>query len=113
MNRDIVGRFEQLLDSYFADGRAQQEGLPSVRYCAEALCLSPNYFGDLIKKETGKTAQEYIQFKLIETAKDRLLDPVRTVGQVAYELGFQYPQHFTRLFKKITGLTPNAYRTQN
>ncbi len=113
VNRDIVGRFEQLLDSYFADGRAQQEGLPSVRYCAEALCLSPNYFGDLIKKETGKTAQEYIQFKLIETAKDRLLDPVRTVGQVAYELGFQYPQHFTRLFKKITGLTPNAYRTQN
>lgn len=112
VNRDIVSRFEHLLDDYFADGRAQQEGLPTVKFCAEALFLSPNYFGDLIKKETGKTAQEYIQLKLIETAKDRLLDPARTVGQVAYELGFQYPQHFTRLFKKVTGQTPNEYRTQ-
>lgn len=112
VNRDIVSRFEHLLDDYFADGRAQQEGLPTVKFCAEALFLSPNYFGDLIKKETGKTAQEYIQLKLIETAKDRLLDPARTVGQVAYELGFQYPQHFTRLFTKVTGQTPNEYRTQ-
>ena len=69
-------------------------------------------FAHLIKKETGKTAQEYIQLKLIDAAKDRLLDPSRTVGQVAYELGFQYPQHFTRLFKKVTGQTPNAYRTR-
>ena len=112
VNRDIVSRFEHLLDDYFADGRAQQEGLPTVKSCAEALFLSPNYFGDLIKKETGKTAQEYIQRKLIDAAKDRLLDPSRTVGQVAYELGFQYPQHFTRLFKKVTGQTPNDYRTR-
>ena len=112
VNRDIVSRFEHLLDDYFADGRAQQEGLPTVKSCAEALFLSPNYFGDLIKKETGKTAQEYIQLKLIDAAKDRLLDPSRTVGQVAYELGFQYPQHFTRLFKKVTGQTPNDYRTR-
>ena len=112
VHRDIVSRFEHLLDDYFADGRAQQEGLPTVKSCAEALFLSPNYFGDLIKKETGKTAQEYIQLKLIDAAKDRLLDPSRTVGQVAYELGFQYPQHFTRLFKKVTGQTPNDYRTR-
>ena len=112
VNRDIVSRFEHLLDDYFADGRAQQEGLPTVKSCAEALFLSPNYFGDLIKKETGKTAQEYIQLKLIDAAKDRLLDPSRTVGQVAYELGFQYPQHFTRLFKKVTGQTPTDYRTR-
>ena len=112
VNRDIVSRFEHLLDDYFADGRAQQEGLPTVKSCAEALFLSPNYFGDLIKKETGKTAQEYIQLKLIDAAKGRLLDPSRTVGQVAYELGFQYPQHFTRLFKKVTGQTPNDYRTR-
>lgn len=75
------------------------------------MCLSPNYFGDLIKKETGKSAQEYIQLKLIATAKERILAPNKTIGQVAYELGFQYPQHFTRLFKKITGLTPNEYRS--
>ena len=112
VHRDIVSRFEHLLDDYFADGRAQQEGLPTVKSCAEALFLSPNYFGDLIKKETAKTAQEYIQLKLIDAAKDRLLDPSRTVGQVAYELGFQYPQHFTRLFKKVTGQTPNDYRTR-
>ena len=86
--------------------RAQREGLPSVKWCAGELCLSPNYFGDLIKKETGKSAQEYIQLKLIATAKERILAPDKTIGQVAYELGFQYPQHFTRLFKKITGLTP-------
>ena len=112
VHRDIVSRFEHLLDDYFADGRAQQGGLPTVNSGAEALFLSPNYFGDLIKKETGKTAQEYIQLKLIDAAKDRLLDPSRTVGQVAYELGFQYPQHFTRLFKKVTGQTPNDYRTR-
>lgn len=77
------------------------------------MCLSPNYFGDLIKKETGKSAQEYIQLKLIATAKERILAPDKTIGQVAYELGFQYPQHFTRLFKKITGLTPTNTGRRN
>lgn len=111
VNHDILARFERLLDDYFAGDRAQREGLPSVKWCAGELCLSPNYFGDLIKKETGKSAQEYIQLKLIATAKERILAPNKTIGQVAYELGFQYPQHFTRLFKKITGLTPNEYRS--
>ena len=111
VNHDILARFERLLDDYFAGDRAQREGLPSVKWCAGELCLSPNYFGDLIKKETGKSAQEYIQLKLIATAKERILAPDKTIGQVAYELGFQYPQHFTRLFKKITGLTPNEYRS--
>ena len=111
VNHDILARFERLLDDYFAGDRAQREGLPSVKWCAGELCLSPNYFGDLIKKETGKSAQEYIQLKLIATAKERILAPNKTIGQVAYELGFQYPQHFTHLFKKITGLTPNEYRS--
>lgn len=111
VNHDILARFERLLDDYFAGDRAQREGLPSVKWCAGELCLSPNYFGDLIKKETGKSAQEYIQLKLIATAKERILAPNKTIGQVAYELGFQYPQHFTRLFKKITSLTPNEYRS--
>lgn len=112
VNRDVLTRFESLLDDYFARGRTQREGLPTVRFCAGELCLSPNYFGDLVKKETGKTAQEYIQFKLIDLAKERVLDPGKTIGQVAYELGFLYPQHFTRLFKKVVGQTPNEYRMQ-
>ena len=83
-----------------------------MKYCANELCLSPNYFGDLIKKETGQTAQEYIQRYIIELSKERILNPNKTIGQVAYELGFQYPQHFTRMFKRTIGLTPNEYRVQ-
>ena len=112
VNRDVLTRFERLLDDYFAGDRALRDGLPSVRFFAGELCLSPNYFGDLVKKETGKTSQEYIQLKLIGVAKERMMDPAKTISQVAYELGFQYPQHFTRLFKKVTGCTPNEYRTQ-
>lgn len=111
VNHDVLTRFERLLDDYFNDDRAQREGVPTVKYCAGELCLSPNYFGDLVKKETGKTAQEYIQLKLIDVAKNRILDPAKSIGQVAYELGFQYPQHFTRLFKRITGRTPVEYRS--
>lgn len=111
-NHDILTRFERLLDDYFTGEQASSNGLPSVKQCANELCLSPNYFGDLIKKETGKTAQEYIQFRLIDIAKERILDPSKSLSQVAYELGFQYPQHFTRLFKKNVGQTPNEYRTQ-
>ena len=110
VNSDLLIRFETLLDAYFSSDRPQSEGLPSVKYFAEQLHLSANYFGDLVKKETGKTAQEYIQLKLIGTAKERLLDPAKTISEVAYELGFQYPQHFTRLFKKVVGRTPNEYR---
>ena len=112
VNHDVLTRFERLLDNYFNDGQAQRDGIPTVKYCAGELCLSPNYFGDLVKKETGKTAQEYIQLKLIAVAKDRILDPEKTIGQVAYELGFHYPQHFTRLFKKIVGRTPVEYRSR-
>lgn len=112
VNHDILVRFERLLTDYFASERTQHEGLPTVRQCAGELCLSPNYFGDLVKRETGKTAQEYIHLKLVEAAKERLLDPQKSIGQVAYELGFQYPQHFTRLFRRQTGLTPNEYRSR-
>ena len=112
-NKDIVVKFEQLLDEYFQNQVAMTEGLPSVKYFADKACLSPNYFGDLIKKETGKTAQEYIQCRIIELAKERILEGVQTVSQVAYELGFQYPQHFSRLFKKHVGCTPNEYKQRN
>ena len=112
-NKDIVVKFEQLLDEYFQNQVAMTEGLPSVKYFADKACLSPNYFRDLIKKETGKTAQEYIQCRIIELAKERILEGVQTVSQVAYELGFQYPQHFSRLFKKHVGCTPNEYKQKN
>lgn len=111
VNHDVLTRFEQLLAAYFDEGAAARQGLPTVKWCAAQLCLSPNYFGDLVKKETGKTAQEHIQLRLVETAKELLLTPRTSVSEVAYRLGFQYPQHFTRLFKKVTGQTPVEYRT--
>ena len=98
------------MDEYFQNQVALTEGLPSVKYFADKVCLSPNYFGDLIKKETGKTAQEYIQYRIIELAKERILEGNQTVSQIAYELGYQYSQHFNRVFKKNVGYTPSEYR---
>lgn len=112
VNKDILTRFENLLEDYFETDSPQTIGLPTVKSCADQLFLSPNYFGDLIKKETGKTAQEYIQIKIIGIAKDRLQDSSKTISEIAYELGFQYVPHFNRSFKKIVGCTPNEYRTQ-
>lgn len=112
-NKGILERFEYLLKNYFSSDKPQSEGLPSVAYCAEALHLSPNYFGDLVKKETGRSAQEYIQSKVIDAAKERLFDMNKSASEIAYELGFKYPQHFTRLFKQKTGVTPNDYRMMN
>lgn len=109
-NKDVVSRFEALLDDYFTGNKPHQEGLPSVKYFADKVCLSPNYFGDLIKKETGMSAQEYIQDKIIDLAKSMLLGSEKTISEISYDLGFQYSQHFNRVFKKNTGLTPSAYR---
>ena len=111
-NRDVLTRFENLLDEYFESALAEQDGLPTVKYFADKLCLSSNYFGDMFKKETGKSPQEYIQEKVIEIAKERISDTADTVSQIAYSLGFQYPQHFCRLFKKRVGYTPSEYRAQ-
>ncbi|MXV53154.1 helix-turn-helix domain-containing protein [Pedobacter sp. HMF7647] len=113
VNQGILERFENLLNNYFSSEKPQTIGLPTVAFCADQLNLSSNYFGDLVKKETGKTAQEYIQAKLIDTAKEKIFDANKTVNQVAYELGFKYPQHFARLFKKRVGQTPQEYRSLN
>lgn len=110
VNCDILTRFETLLNGYFDSGRARSEGLPTVKWCASELCLSANYFGDLIKKETGKTAQEHIQLRLIAFAKEMVLNPRYSIAQVSYELGFQHPAHLTRLFKKVAGISPSEYR---
>jgi len=113
VNKGILERFENLLNEYFESDKPQTIGLPSVAYCAGELHLSASYFGDLIKKETGKTAQDYIQSKLIDVAKERIFDHTKSVSQVAYELGFKYPQHFIRLFKQRVGQSPNEYRLLN
>lgn len=113
VNGDILIRFEQLLNEYFQGKEPQQNGLPSVRYFADKVFLSPGYFGDLIKKETGKTAQKYIQHKIIDLSKTRLLGTRTSVGEVAYSLGFQYPQHFIRFFKREVGCTPREFRAQS
>lgn len=110
-NRDVLQKFETLIDDFFHKNELQDSGLPSVKYFADRIHLSANYFGDLIKKETGKSAQEYIQFKLIERAKDLIIQSDNTMSEIAYSLGFAYPQHFSRLFKRATGMTPNEYRT--
>ena len=111
VNKDTLENFEALLNAYFQSDKPQTIGLPSVTYCAEQLHLSTNYFGDLVKKESGKTALEYIQLKIINTAKERILSDKKSVSEIAYELGFKYPQHFTRLFKQHVGHTPNEYRS--
>lgn len=113
INHNTLAHFEQLLDDYLYGGQAGREGLPNVKYFADKVCLSPNYFGDLVKRQTGKTAQEYIQLKMIALAKERLLDGISNVSQIAYGLGFQYPQHFIRFFKREVGCTPKEWRTQN
>ncbi len=110
LNQGTMGRFEQLIDDYLDKGLGITEGIPTVKYFADKICLSPNYFGDLVKSETGKTAQEYIQLKMLNFAKSSLLDPQLNTKQIAELLGFQYPQHFIRFFKKQTGITPREYR---
>lgn len=112
-NNDILMRFEDLLNDYFISGKPIDLGLPTVTWCAEELHLSPNYFGDLIKKETGSTALDYIQTRLIDEAKTRMFDTSKTINDIATELGFKYQQHFTRLFKQKVGVTPNEYRNLN
>jgi AraC family transcriptional activator of pobA len=109
----ILERFENLLNNYFSSEKPVNTGLPSVAYCAAELNLSANYLGDLIKKETGKSAQEYIQNKVMDLAKERVFDIDKSISEIAYELGFKYPQHFTRLFKQRVGVSPNEYRNLN
>jgi len=112
-NKGILEKFEGLLKSYYKSDKPRTIGLPSVSYFADELNLSANYFGDLIKKETGISAQEYIQSKLIDVAKTKIFDVDKSISEIAYDLGFKYPQHFNRLFKQKVGLTPNEYRSLN
>ena len=113
LNNDVLTRFKQLLNGYWDSGAAKRYGLPTVKYFAEQICLSPNYFGDLIKSTTGKSAQERIQSQITDMAKEAILNPNLNTKQIAEMLGFQYPQHFLRFFKKQVGCTPKEYKMRS
>lgn len=113
MNKDVLTRFETLIREYFQSKRPQTDGIPSVAWCADELHLSSNYFGDLVKKETGISALEYIQSKVIDLAKEKIYDRSKSISEIACEMGYKYPQHFTRLFKQRVGMSPQEYRIAN
>ena len=110
-NKGVLEKFENLLFTYFNADLQLKNGIPTVAYCAKELNLSSNYFGDLVKKESGVSALEFIRTSVINLAKDKILVSGKSVSDVAYELGFKYPQHFTRLFKLKVGLPPTQYKT--
>jgi AraC family transcriptional activator of pobA len=110
-NKGVLEKFENLLITYFNADLQLKDGIPTVSYCAKELNISSNYFGDLVKKESGISALEYIRTSVINLAKDKILESDKSVSDVAYELGFKYPQHFTRLFKLKVGVPPTQYKT--
>ncbi|MEC3908133.1 helix-turn-helix domain-containing protein [Tamlana sp. 2201CG12-4] len=113
LNQDHVTEFESFLKNYFNSEKPLEMGLPSVKYCGEALNMSPNYLSDLLKKETGKSAKDHISAFVINRAKNKLLGTTDSISEIAYNLGFEYPQHFSKLFKSKTGMSPAKYRSQN
>ncbi len=113
LNQDHISEFEMFLKDYFASEKPSQLGLPSVKYCGESLNMSSNYLSDLLKKETGKSAKDHIYAFVINRAKNKLLGTTESISGIAYELGFEYPQHFSKLFKKETGMSPIKYRSLN
>ncbi|KYG73704.1 transcriptional regulator [Roseivirga spongicola] len=110
LSTDLLERFNKQVEAYFDSGQLQENGIPSIEQIAEQLSVSQRYLSDTLKKETGKTSTEHLQLYLIDEAKNILLDPNKTVAQVAYELGFEYPPYFSRLFKKKEGISPTEYR---
>ncbi len=113
LHQDHISDFETFLKDYFLSNKPTELGLPSVKYCGEQLNMSPNYLSDLLKKETGKSAKDHIYAIIINIAKNKLLNSTQNISEIAYDLGFDYPQHFSKLFKKQTGISPIKYRLQN
>ncbi|WNJ18779.1 helix-turn-helix transcriptional regulator [Pontibacter sp. G13] len=109
-NQDVVSQMEKILIDYYDSGKIEEEGAPSIKYCAEQVHLSPSYLSDLLKKETGRTAKDHINDFLVDKAKTLLLGSNDSVSEIAYALGFNYPHYFSRLFKTKTGMTPLKYR---
>ncbi|MDP5049152.1 MAG: helix-turn-helix transcriptional regulator [Saprospiraceae bacterium] len=112
-NKTIIAQIEIILAAYFSNTKIKDIGLPSVKFLADSVHLTPSYLSDLLRKETGKNAQEHIHSYLIDEAKNLLLNSEKNVSEIAYDLGFEYPQYFNKLFKKKTGKTPMEYRNLN
>jgi AraC-like DNA-binding protein len=112
-NKTIIAQIEIILAAYFSNTKIKDIGLPSVKFLADSVHLTPSYLSDLLRKETGKNAQEHIHSYLIDEAKNLLLNSEKNVSEIAYDLGFEYPQYFNKLFKKKTGKTPLEYRNLN
>ncbi len=110
MSVDLLFQFNHQLSLYVESGLIQKEGIPSIERIAHKMNVSQRYLSDALKKETGKTTTEHLQLFLIDTAKNTLLDPQKSIAEVAYELGFEYPQYFSRLFKKKEGISPSEFR---
>lgn len=113
LNKDLLSKFEEVIRNYFQSDQPIDQGVLSVKHCAETLNMSSSYLGDLIKTETGRTAKEHIQNHIIESAKDKLLGSTQSIGEIAYSFGFEYPQGFNKLFKARVGMSPSKYRTLN
>jgi len=110
LNKDAVSEFEQVLKAYYKSDNQVESGIPSVQYCATEMNISPKYLSDLLRKETGKNTQEHIHNFIIEKAKTLLLGSSKSSSEIAYDLGFEYPQYFSKLFKKSTSMSPIEYR---
>ena len=111
-NKDVIIRFEEFITGYFNSDKLKNHGIPTVKYCAGAMNLSPNYFSDLLKSETGKNTQEHIHYYLLEKAKSILLSSDKNISEIAYELGFEYSQNFSKLFNRKVGISPTEFRNE-
>jgi AraC-like DNA-binding protein len=112
-NQSILTQVQKILLDYYSENTQMKIGLPTVKYVADRVCLSPSYLSDLLKKETGKNTQEHIHFFILEEAKNNLLNTEKNINEIAYQLGFEYPPYFVKLFKQKTGKTPLEYRNLN
>jgi AraC-like DNA-binding protein len=112
-HKDVVSQVESLIHDYYENNKQHETGPLSIQHLADQVHLSPNYLSDLLKKETGKNTKEHINDYLVDAAKTELLNTSANVSEIAYDLGFNYPHYFSRLFKKKTGITPQEYREQN
>jgi AraC-like DNA-binding protein len=113
VNKDAITKFENIILDYFKQEKQRDFGVLTVSYCAEKMNMSPNYLGDLLKNETGISAKQHINDFLIERAKTKILGTNKSISEIAYDFGFEYPQSFNKLFKSKTGLTPTKYRSLN
>lgn len=113
LNKDTISKFDQVMNDYFQSDKPLELGVLSVKYCANALNMSSNYLGDLIKNETGTSAKDHIQNYIVEKAKTKIVGSNEPLGQIAYDFGFEYPQGFNKIFKARTGMSPSQYRRMN